>query len=136
MAVENLLARLSGIRQTSGSSWVAKCPAHDDKSPSLTVKALPDGRILVHCFAGCGAADVLGAVGLAMTDLFPAPIGHNVKRVAQPFTSMDALRALKYEGAILAISAADLSDGKPVDADRICMAVGRITEAVEYVSGK
>ncbi len=136
MAVEALLAQLSGLRQTSGDSWIAKCPAHEDKSPSLTVRALSDGRVLIHCFAGCGAAEVVGAVGLAMTDLFPESIGHHVKRVAQPFTSMDALRALKYEGAILALSAADMAEGKPVDDARICKAVGRITEAVEYVSGK
>jgi putative DNA primase/helicase len=52
---------------------VARCPAHDDKDPSLSV-ALRDGRLLIHCFAGCAPEAVLQAVGLTWKDLRePAP---------------------------------------------------------------
>jgi putative DNA primase/helicase len=63
-----LLARLDGVRRTGTDSWVARCPAHDDRDPSLSV-ALRDGRLLIHCFAGCSPEAVLGAVGLTWRDL-------------------------------------------------------------------
>ena len=51
--------------------WKACCPAHDDLSPSLSIKQLDDGRVLLHCFAGCSVEDVVAAVGFDMTHLFP-----------------------------------------------------------------
>lgn len=65
-----ILSKLEGVRK-SGKQFVAKCPAHADNSPSLRVSETPDERILLHCFAGCMAVDVLGAIGLAFSDLYP-----------------------------------------------------------------
>jgi len=47
---------------------VARCPAHDDRNPSLSV-SVKEGRVLIHCFAGCSPDAVLGAVGLTWRDL-------------------------------------------------------------------
>lgn len=135
MEVSDLLARLSGVRGRSGS-WSAKCPAHDDRSPSLSVKETNDGRILVHCFGGCGAVDVLESLGLKLTDLFPAPLSHHMPRRRGDFSPLDALRALSFESSIVAIGAADIADGNPVDPSRICIAAGRIAEALEFVHGQ
>ena len=66
--VEVLLGRLEGVRRAGPSSWVARCPAHDDRNPSLSV-SVKGGRILIHCFAGCAPGEVLGAVGLTWKDL-------------------------------------------------------------------
>jgi putative DNA primase/helicase len=66
--VEVLLGRLEGVRPAGPNSWVARCPAHDDRNPSLSV-SVKEGRVLVHCFAGCSADAVLGAVGLTWRDL-------------------------------------------------------------------
>jgi hypothetical protein len=49
---------------------MARCPAHDDRDPSLSVREADDGRCLVHCFAGCPTEEVIGAVGLKWSDLF------------------------------------------------------------------
>lgn len=68
--IDRLLPRLDGLRGTA-PKWSAKCPAHEDRSPSLSVKALDDGRVLVHCHAGCSAADVLASVGMSLKDLYP-----------------------------------------------------------------
>jgi len=68
--IEKILERLDGVRK-SGKGYIAKCSAHDDKTPSLSVTELPDGRILMKCFAGCPTHDVLTAIGLEMGDLFP-----------------------------------------------------------------
>ncbi|WP_089169014.1 DUF927 domain-containing protein [Azotobacter chroococcum] len=65
-----LLSRLQGVRQ-HGERHVACCPAHQDKSPSLSLSRGQGGRVLVHCHAGCETRDVLAAVGLELKDLFP-----------------------------------------------------------------
>lgn len=65
-----LRSRLKGVKQ-HGDRFMAVCPAHQDKSPSLSLSRADDGRALLHCFAGCKTRDVLGAVGLEMHDLFP-----------------------------------------------------------------
>jgi DNA primase len=92
MAIDVLLSRLSKVKQTGQDKWLACCPSHGDKSPSLTIRLIDDGRILVHCFAGCGACDVVESVGLTMSELFPERLGE-FKQVAQPFSAADALRA-------------------------------------------
>jgi putative DNA primase/helicase len=66
--VEVLLDRLEGVRPAGPHSWMARCPAHDDRNPSLSV-ALRGGRVLIHCFAGCYPDAVLAAVGLTWRDL-------------------------------------------------------------------
>ncbi len=71
MAAAALLDRLDRVRQTAPGRWSAACPAHRDRSPSLSVRELEDGKVLVNCFAGCGAIDVLDALGLDWSALFP-----------------------------------------------------------------
>jgi hypothetical protein len=138
MAVDTLLSRLSGVRGRNGA-WSAKCPAHADRSPSLSVKELPDGRILIHDFGGCGTDAVLGALGLAMTDLFPERLGGNLPMRRGDFTAMDALRGLQFESSLVVICAADVAEGRALsdtDVNRIAVAVGRITEALEMIHGR
>jgi AAA domain len=67
--VENLVSRLHAKR--SGKGWLARCPAHDDRKPSLSIDEGADGRVLLKCHAGCGANDVLAALGMTARDLFP-----------------------------------------------------------------
>ena len=45
----------------SGNAWLARCPAHDDKDPSLSLRDV-DGKVLVHCHAGCGQDAVIKAL--------------------------------------------------------------------------
>jgi len=69
VTIEEFLSRLEGVRQVSDGSWMALCPAHDDRNPSLSIQ-LADDRILIHCFAGCSPQTVVRAMGLEMKDLF------------------------------------------------------------------
>lgn len=68
ITLDDFLARLSKPRK-SGKGWTARCPAHDDRNPSLSVKQAEDGAILVHCFAGCAPKEIAEALGLALPDL-------------------------------------------------------------------
>ena len=72
MNIQDLLSRLQGVRSGSSNQWSALCPAHDDSSPSLSVKMCEDGAILVNCHGGCTAEQVVSALGLTMVDLAPA----------------------------------------------------------------
>ena len=67
----NALDVLDRLEQVTGGKgkWMACCPAHQDKSPSLAINEADD-RILVHCFAGCETSDVIAALGLTVSDLF------------------------------------------------------------------
>ncbi|WP_321947083.1 DUF3631 domain-containing protein [Paraburkholderia sp. J10-1] len=58
-----ILDRLDGVRQTGPNQWVACCPAHDDRDPSLSISAKSDGEVLLHCHAGCDFRDVLRGMG-------------------------------------------------------------------------
>jgi hypothetical protein len=54
------------VKRTGPNNWLACCPAHEDKSPSFTLHANPDGRILANCFSGCSFPDIVrpsGSVG-------------------------------------------------------------------------
>ena len=68
MKVVEFVTYLEGVK-TTRKGYVACCPAHNDRHPSLAV-AEKDDRLLLHCWAGCRTSDVLAAVGLGFTDLF------------------------------------------------------------------
>ena len=77
----NLLERLEGVRARGPHQWNAKCPAHADKSPSLSIRETDGGALLLHCFAACAVEDVLGAIGLEFADLYPERVHQgDVKR--------------------------------------------------------
>ena len=66
--IEPILSRLDKVRK-SGKGYTARCPAHEDRMASLSLRETND-RVLIHCFAGCPPAAVLGAIGLELADLF------------------------------------------------------------------
>ncbi|HEV8104887.1 MAG TPA: hypothetical protein VGP69_14245 [Gaiellaceae bacterium] len=72
MTVDEFLGELERVRK-SGPGWIARCPAHEDRSPSLSVREGDDGRVLVRCFAGCTTDKVCASLGLRLSDLFPGP---------------------------------------------------------------
>ena len=61
-------------RRIRSDRWIAKCPAHADRAPSLTISSGRDGRVLLHCFAGCPVEAILRHAGLSMGHLFLRPL--------------------------------------------------------------
>ena len=55
------IAKALGGRKT-GSGWIARCPAHDDRNPSLSLSTGTDGKVLLRCHAGCDQAQVIEAL--------------------------------------------------------------------------
>lgn len=134
MSTEIFLSRLDRVKPTGPGRWLACCPAHEDKGPSLSIRELEDERTLVHCFAGCEVQAVVAAVGLSLEDLFPPrELGHAAKRDRRPFPAADILRAVAFEALVVATSGAALLAGQPfgeADRARLMLAVGRLQEAV------
>jgi len=67
--VARLLDRLERVRADRGG-WRARCPAHDDRTPSLSIAEGDDGRALLFCHAGCNFDEITTALGLETSELF------------------------------------------------------------------
>jgi len=137
MTVETLLQRLDKVRRTGPDRWIASCPTRHDKTPSMTIRELPDGRVLVHDFGGDSVDDILAAVGLEMSELFPPHLlSDGRKPERKPFYADDALRCLAFEAKLVRLAALETLEGKPlseIDFDRLEVAVERIDTAMEVV---
>lgn len=135
-AAEKLLQRLERVRQTGAHQWLARCPAHPDQSPSLSI-AERDGRVLVHCFAGCAVDDVLAAVGLSLGDLFDKPLDHHCPPLSRhewqrQTQAREALSALSHEVRVVHDLADQMHAGfalDPADRERLELAKRRIGNA-------
>lgn len=131
---EKLLSRLKGVKRSGPSKWSAKCPSHDDKRASLAIKEADDGRILVHCFAGCSISEVVGAIGLELSELFPErPISGDFKQgERRPWAAADVLRAVGFESLVVAVAAGNLAQGVELSAEdrqRLMLAAERLQGA-------
>ena len=132
MSLDTLLSGLDKVRGTGHGKYVACCPAHDDRSPSLAIRDCGDGRVLIHCFAGCETEDVLLAVGLTFADLIPERINGQHSFRPQSFDSRQVLATLDHESLVVAIVGADFLDHRTIDEptwERLAQAVGRINSA-------
>lgn len=69
--IENVLTHFEKVKPKTGGGWLALCPAHADRSPSLSIDRGDDGRVLLKCMAGCDTEAVLKAAGLTWSDIFP-----------------------------------------------------------------
>ena len=131
MTIENILGRLTRVKTSGKGRWSASCPAHPDKSPSLSVRALDDGRILLHCFGGCDVGEVLGALSLTLEDLFPERLPH-AKSERAPFNAYDVLKGISYELTIVALLASKLATSPLADKDRdrLFLSISRVNESL------
>jgi len=131
-----LLSRLDKVRRTGQDRWIACCPAHGDKHPSLSIRELEDGRVLVHCFShGCSVNDIVSAVGLELSDLFPPrPISDHFKKgERRPFVGADVLQAMQHEAVVIMMSGNAIVNGSFSENDRLrcLLAVSRFNAGLD-----
>lgn len=69
MTLHDILSRLD-VKSGNNGRYMARCPCHNDQQASLSVGVGDDGRVLLHCFAGCDTTDIMQSMGLTMRDLF------------------------------------------------------------------
>lgn len=137
MSAQTLISRLDRVKKTGSGRWLACCPAHDDRHPSMTIRELEDGTVLLHCFSGCGVEQIIGSLGLDFSDLFPEkPVDR--APIRKPFNAHDVLEAIASETAFVQVFASNLARGVDVsDADRsrLNVAMSRIEQARELANG-
>jgi len=110
--VDKLLSRLDRVTERSDGQYLACCPAHEDKSPSLSIKEVDGGRVLVYCFAGCSAAEVCASVGLELRDLFRVGESQQRYQVGPRLSHGDLLALLATEANVVYLAADMLYHGK------------------------
>jgi hypothetical protein len=130
-AVDKVLDRLDGVRRSGNLRWMAKCPAHLDKTPSLSIRAQDDGRVLIHCFAQCPTSDVLQAIGLDFADLFDKPLAHYLPPIRGGFSARELLDLNAHESTVAAMLADKAMAGTltPTEAARLTQAAARLCHA-------
>lgn len=104
MSAIDVVERLEHCRQSGPDSWMARCPSHDDRGPSLSIKDVGGGRTLIHCHAGCGALEVLTALGLDWDALYP-PTDRN-------YSAEKRQRERSVDELVVEIAKADRAAGK------------------------
>ncbi len=142
MTVEQVLSQLPGARRTS-RGWVARCPAHPDDNPSLSIKEGERG-VLLKCWAGCDLAEVCQAMGLRISDLFDdAPLSRQARSIPKPPRRPDRqqiafqfeLRGIvlqeRAERTLAAAGGLDTSEWSDADFD---MAMATVTRAYENLA--
>jgi hypothetical protein len=139
-AAAKLLDRLERVKQTAPDRWLARCPAHEDRAPSLSIRELDDGRLLVHDFGGCEVGDVLAAVGLSLGDLFEQRLPqHSYPASHSRIPARDLLEIISEETSVVAIIAADMLARQTIsetDWQRLAQAAARIGNVRDYSHGR
>ncbi|MNR26657.1 hypothetical protein D3C85_1438870 [compost metagenome] len=105
--IDLILPRLDKVKPSGPGKWKARCPAHDDKDPSLSIREADDGKVLLHCWAGCEARDITAAIGLELRDLFPGD--------KQPRRG-PSKAAQQFEAYVLSVGLALIRKGTPMSA--------------------
>lgn len=114
---DSLLERLEGVRPNGRGRWMARCPVHEDRSPSLSIRETDDGTILLHCFAQCPATDVVTAIGLTLADLFPVgPKSHHrpAPRRCRGLSARETLDAVSHALSVVTLADSALMRGEPL----------------------
>ncbi len=140
-ALDNFLPRLERVAEVGAGRWIASCPTslhkYGDRSKGLAICEKDDGIILIKCFAGCGAADIVQSVGLELKDLFPAKTENFTQlKPHERWIPRHVISCLSHETLIVAIAASDIAAGKELSLkgnERLLTASERIVAAAVEV---
>ena len=132
--IDLLLTHLEGVRRVGKERYVACCPAHGDKHPSLAIRETDDGVLLLHCFAGCEVRSVMGSIGLDVSDLYPKKDVSGRKPERRPFSANDLIVLAAWESLLASIIANDIAQGKLTDKERLLIAASRLQHIAEVAN--
>jgi hypothetical protein len=138
-AASRILDRLELARPTGKGRWIARCPAHEDRTPSLSLRETDDGRVLIYDFGGCHTEDVLAALGLELRDLFDQPIDYHVAPVHSRIPARDLLQLIDHELNVAMLLLTDCIEGKGIgeaEWQRLAQAAARIGAARGHAHGR
>jgi hypothetical protein len=124
MQIEDFVARLENVKTKGRGQYLCSCPAHADSDPSLAVTQTPNGKILVKCFAGCSALEIVHSMQLTLEDLFADAYQENPMAFAQReiASRRKVLDKIEYAKTYLGLVTAQLKAGQVVDEKAIIKA--------------
>lgn len=135
--IDLVLARLDGykLRENGHDRWRACCPGHGGSNPSaLSVGIGQDDQVLLRCWQGCDVEQVVHAMGLDLSDLFPPKpangYGGAPEKRRRLLTAGQALDLLDLEMTLAVLVANDLARGEPLDAttrERLVLGAARVS---------
>jgi len=132
--MHQILSHFNKVSRTSkNNQYQCLCPAHNDRTASLSIKFNDDGRVLMNCFAGCDIENILGSVGLSFNDIIPNRID-DLKPVGKIFNPYAVLKSLRDETMIVLMMALSIRKKEQIsdeDYDRFIIAYQRIREGYE-----
>lgn len=131
--LKSLLSHLEGVREVRSGQFYAKCPAHTDGSPSLSIRDTGN-KILVHCFAGCSPDDVLASAGLTFRDLYLGDEWKAAQEAGISTAGHEASKRINFdsldlERTVLKVAEATMKRGETLsveDTARIQLALDRL----------
>ena len=139
--LDTFLSRLQKVRKTGKDSWLACCPHHGDKNPSMTVSVGSNGIVLCHCHShGCGIDQIAESVGMEVKDLMPEnPLYHRARPLKAPVNPRDALFAVKDDLTSALIMAKMIQAGEKLteeDTLQLAKIVGRLSFTIHLTGGE
>jgi hypothetical protein len=137
-AAAKILERLNSVKQTGAGRWLARCPAHEDRTPSLSIRETADGMVLLHDFGGCEVGAVLDSIGLQLSDLYDRPLEHCRPPSRSRIPAADILEVLAFEVNVATFIAYDILESRDIGElgwNRLAQACGRINSARTYCGG-
>ena len=139
--IADILPKLEKVKAGKAQGqWLACCPAqaHQDRNPSLSIRELQDGRVLLHCWSGCDTRDIVGAIGLDLRCLYPPIEAEPINDQAMPNWREKQFRDfLNFERLVMAIFEADVKANqfKVNDLDRYFLAYERMRKVQGVLNG-
>lgn len=67
--ITDVIERLNKVKKTSANNWIAACPAHEDKHPSLSISVGRNDQVLLNCHAGCTFEDIVSSLDLPKSEI-------------------------------------------------------------------
>ncbi len=123
LTAEIIAAGLLKAKRVGASKYVACCPAHDDRTPSLSIKESRTGQALVHCFAGCSQDEVISALRNLGLWAKPSPVRIDYLR------HQSIKEKIRFEQLLLATATAEAREGRVhTEFER-----ARIRRAIEFI---
>jgi hypothetical protein len=136
MSAEALISRLHNVKTVGPDKFVAGCPLCQSKNGRpISVRALADGRTLLHAFCACSTSDVLSALGLRFSVLYPEGLG-DFKPERRPFDGVQVLHAVAHEIMVAILIASDMAEsgrGDVEQQERLLIACQRMNNALSMI---
>lgn len=139
MNVDNILTHFQKVRKFNNktNAWVALCPAHPDKTPSLAIKMEGD-KPLFHCFAGCTFEEILSAAGLSHEDLMGERPDHYQSHHPRldPYKLLDAMAMDSLRVGLIASRMANGATLAEDEKEALVAISGAFQRAVESIKNR